>query len=135
MNKMATAMHVNNKEVAIPGPLEEPDQTSAFNMENIYSSEATLFIWATSSPKKAVHLGDIEVGISKPLEESNQTLAFNMKEINSSESNSEYVIGINKRIQAKNEHIRLAKQGSSDNSTHQAFSLHSRGLMVGSALY
>jgi RecB family endonuclease NucS len=97
---MATAMHVNDMEVGISGPLKESDQTSALNMENIYSSEAKI---DDTSSMTTVHVNNIEVGISMPLKESDQTSAFNMVEIYSSEANREYVIGENKRMQAKNE--------------------------------
>jgi hypothetical protein len=39
-----TATHVNDIEVGIPGPLTDPDQPSAFNMEeDIYSSFCGVF--------------------------------------------------------------------------------------------
>jgi hypothetical protein len=111
---MATAVHENNSEVGISGPLEEPDQTSAFNMEDIYISEAKI---DDISPMTALHVNDIEVGISRPLKKSDQTSAFNMEDFNSSEAKSEHVVGKNKRMQAKIEQIRLAKQGKSDDTT------------------
>jgi hypothetical protein len=79
------------------GPFKEIDQTSAFNTEDIYSSEAQI---DNTSPMTAVHVIDIELGISKPLKEPDQASA-----LNSSELNREYVIGENKRMQANNEKI------------------------------
>jgi hypothetical protein len=130
------AVYGNDIEVSISRALKEPDQTSAFNMEDIYSSEAKI---DNTSPLIAVHGNDIEVGISRALKEPDQTSAFNMEDIYSSEAkidfippprpwvsdwdiysseaNCEYVIGKNKRMRAKNEQIRLAKQGKSDNIT------------------
>jgi hypothetical protein len=112
---MATTVHVNNKKVGASRPLKKPDQTSAFNMENIHISEAKI---NNTSPMTAVHVNNnIEVGISRPLKESDQTSAFNMEDFNSSEANREHMVGKNKRMQTKIERIRLAKQGKSDDTT------------------
>jgi hypothetical protein len=113
-NVMATAMHVNDMEVSILGPLNKPDQTSAFNMENIYSSEAKS---DDTSSMTAVHVDDMKVCISGSLKESDQISAFDMEDFDSFKASREVVIANNKRMQAKNEKIRLAKQERSDNTT------------------
>jgi hypothetical protein len=113
-NVMVTAMHVNDMEVSIFEPRKEPDQTSAFNMEDTYSSEAKS---DDTSPMTAVHVDDIEVCISGSLKESDQISAFDMEDFESFKASREDVIANNKRMQAKNEKIRLAKQGRSDNTT------------------
>jgi hypothetical protein len=114
INAIATTVHENNKEVGISGPLKKPDQTSAFDTENIYSSGAKI---DNTSQMTAVHVNDIEVGTSKPLKESDQTSAFSLEDFHSSKANRENVIAENKRMQAKNEQIRLAKQERIDDTT------------------
>jgi hypothetical protein len=76
-----TAMHANEIEVDTSGPRKEPDQTSAFNMEDIDSSEAKI---NETTPMTAVHVNEIEVDTSRSLKEPDQTSAFNMENIYSS---------------------------------------------------
>jgi hypothetical protein len=83
INETATAMHVNDMEVGIFGPLKEPDQTSALNIEDIYSCEAK---FDNTSPMTAVHVNNIEVGISMPLKEQDQTLAKQRRSFDSTPS-------------------------------------------------
>jgi hypothetical protein len=90
-NATATAVYENNTEVGTSGPFKEPNQTSAFNMEEFNSSEAKI---DNIPPMTALHVNDIEVGTS-----------------------GMHVVGKNKRMQAKIEQIRLEKQGKSDNTT------------------
>jgi hypothetical protein len=99
INATATAVHLNDIEVGMSGPLKELDQTSAFNMEDIYSSETKIDSTTPSIPPPPPWVSGWDFNSSQ------------------SEANHEYVIGENKRMQAKNEQIRLAKQRRSDNTT------------------